>query len=74
MGEVRFLLCGMLAFLVCFVLVHSLTATLSSSFLCYLYFPKTECMGRGMLYLSVWIRCDDLPMHVAIEPPLYLQR
>eukprot|EP00984_Skeletonema_dohrnii_P025100 scaffold14220_cov151-Skeletonema_dohrnii-CCMP3373.AAC.1 len=30
----------------------------------------TECMGREMLYLSVWIRCDDLPMHVAIEPPL----
>jgi len=29
MGEVRFLLCGMLAFLVCFVLVLSLTATLS---------------------------------------------
>ena len=27
MGEVRFLLCGMLAFLVCFVLVLSLTST-----------------------------------------------
>jgi len=34
MGEqVRFLLCGMLAVLLCCVLVLSLTATLSSSFL-----------------------------------------
>ena len=75
MGEVRFLLCGMLAFLVCFVLVLSLTATLSSSFLAISTFLRRSVWaGRGMLYLSVWIRCDDLPMHVAIEPPLYLQR
>ena len=69
MGEVRFLLCGMLAFLVCFVLVLSLTATLSL-----LSLLSQDGVYGGMLYLLVWIRCDDLPMYVAIEPPLYLQR
>ena len=64
MGEVRFLLCGMLAFLVCFVLVLSLTATLSSSFLAISTFLRRsvwaeECcisrFGFGvMICLCMW--------------------
>ena len=65
MGEVRFLLRGMIAFLVCFVRgVLSLTATLSSSFLAISTFLRRsvwaeECcisrFGFGvMICLCMW--------------------
>ena len=54
MGEqVRFLLCGMLAVLLCCVLVLSLTATLSSSFLAISTFPRGVDGQRNAVSLSL---------------------